>query len=1275
MLKKIVAIIVLVSIIFIPSLASHAAGDPMKAYAYELSIVKYDGKNAPSKVGQSILVYHPDLFGDVQRHKKVSLPSSYNSLVSKKWGLSQIIDIHNDWWAGSQSYSPSTGEWTDLDPNDFLVYGLNQNPNTGTSNTIVDRFGNVITDYPQDVYYFTPIKDKCIPASAKDVSKTKYEEMKTGQTGYYEFELKYQTNDRKITYKGEYAKNKAEETYYQLIEDSNLTEDAIIHGYLDTLAESYLKSMTIVQSTFGVSLNFASINQYYLEIKPVHRVLGDIIKLTGTYDISQVERIDQEQSIWDASDWDRTYHSPTYECSCPVKKCTGIDPITGETIATDCRNCSCGDSYYTYSLPYQPCGIKQYHRFFGKFALGASTVEVGGEPTRAINHCTSKNAQHAEYIINDEGKESPNGAIQYYIGPNLTDALVGSTEDNYYLLIGNCVPSNVSGNKKTGIRHYYIEDYISCPDVCKNSGTKDSDGFLQCAENFCDALSNEAYNLKGNTRMRKRDCILKCGYTYGKSPVSGSKNAPDRESVNSCNNANPYKKLYGSDQNVFVNSLCGFSGGSSVEEQKGIIITCEGDKITDFDGIDNDAIFDQRKYINIACMETSSFGYVDLSNKKLVAGQGIDYWAKLIGEKECTMYFDLEQWKFDYATIPSKDPDRRRRMMYIYTVFNTVLNPDYDKTTNEYYDADFLAPRDGEVAWEEFLYKKEKTSVYATVTEVIRNISTASETEELLVETVDDDVSAINVGNESIKQIQNMKSTNLSVNKYVQTSYVIAHYKYDKYCVTRDGLATVYKAPENGICYQTGRGANLENVYGKNVYYTDLNATSNHEFEDPSLSHFVSTKVSVRKEVNGSNQYYQGDESCPYIIDSSELLSCYILLEPTNGAEMHGNGIFAKGGVKATLKYVEKLGVDDEVVGVGLVTDSTAVVNDVNSLEISISDKRNGIEKIEVNGTVKTKNNRQVYCSETIHVIDPQCNVSCTIDKYDGNDLLYEIKVPEGQTSSQYQTATSNNMKWKDVFIDTITKKYLVRLNKALGGADDDTIVYGKVQGSACYNVCWTPLNDLPNCTSLYKPSDSNGIRKHCEKNWNRDVNNYDSVDDCITKCSSSCPDDRRDLDGVQRFCRANYESLGYSNATGCVNYCYYCPECLNDYIFRSVNNYNPFPNSYDSAEFGYPVGERAIGTNWVGKSNYIKKDDDDETSVTGALKNQNVEYVIELTPNDIREIRENTEQYNDATSGNDAYLDYVYMDDVDDTKKYYSKFINETIRDKFTVINGVRVR
>ena len=110
--------------------------------------------------------------------------------------------------------------------------------------------------------------------------------------------------------------------------------------------------------------------------------------------------------------------------------------------------------------------------------------------------------------------------------------------------------------------------------------------------------------------------------------------------------------------------------------------------------------------------------------------------------------------------------------------------------------------------------------------------------------------------------------------------------------------------------------------------------------------------------------------------------------------------------------------------------------------------------------------------------------------------------------------------------------------------------------------------------------------------------------------------------------------------------------------IFRPINNYNPFPNSYDS-ESPYDTGNRQVGSNWVGFTNYIKHDINDSSSVTGP-SNQ-VEYVIDLTPEDIRSIRQDTENKK-TKNKKDSYTENTLSMDLD--KDYDGEYISSFIHD-----------
>jgi len=1241
----------------------------------QITILKYSGPGStPTTVGKPILIYQSSLFRTIVVHKSVSMPKNYNDFISKYWGFGQhlgnVNSPYDDYLSGT---APPGGE--------------DDNPNLNADNV-----------YGGDMmWYRWQMENGTCDAQPKvDGQKSKW----TKDVGYAYQIMKYSSDDMIITYRGSDIANLGD--YYKTYEDDNLTAS---NNYLENvIVPNYFKDVQTIRDKFGITIDYSEIDKYYVSVESVQRVLGGVKEITGSYLVKTIENLRREKDDVTDGSWESYKIKDEYNCrdSCVERekgtnKCLDYDEV-------------CDVRYLTrYRLTrYHHCGVKNLHKIFGKLADGysyiktsrslISTSQTSDVYLNKLQDLCSVNAKCITEIDNVTCKKDASGnyMFEYYVGPTLEKALVGTTSNNKYQLVGGC--SNYpSGTTAVGVKHYFLEDIISCKNVCASYiSDKRSDEYLKCAENYCDAQID--FDIKGNARLAKKKCILSCGYSYGKSPVDGSTTALDRESVNSCNNANPYRNLANRDIPVKVDSTCGVDNntGKNTEEINGLIVNCDGDKITDFDGDDtNDRIFDQRGYINIACRETSAFGFLDLTNKRLVPGQGIDYWSRLTGEKECTAFFDLEQWKFDYATISSQDPDRRKRLLYIYDVFNNELNDLYNKETNGYYDSDFAAEGDGEINWNKYEYKTDKVSVVARVKEIIDNIipnETTLERYELGIEDKDNSVNATIVGKEEVKEIYNMNVKTKPVNKYVQTSRVNAYYKFGKYCVSKDGLATVTPAPENGVCdIVDGR-----KDFGKNLYYTDLNATEDENFSEEVKKnngrHEVLTEVTVGREVVNEGTYYEDGENCPYKIDGKGV-SCTVVISSLDGTIMHGNSIYVYGGVRAKLKIDEKLGTESIVSNYGIVRGKTALLNGLKETVITISDKKLGVEKIPITGIVETSKGYSVMCDREIHIIDPHddCGVSCSVEKYEGNDVLYEIISPEPGNVSQtqvpknYYTALSTNMNWVKVLSNT-AGKYLVRLSAPLGNKIvedeteyDETILYGKVEGTMktsgaqCFNVCWTEPPELPNCEKSYKPVDTNEIKDHCEKYWNKDVNDYESVDDCIFQCSNACPDDRRDYELVEHYCRNNYEDLGFEKASSCVNYCYYCPECSSDYIFRQVNNYNPFPRSEDSNTLGfnYATGDRVIGSNWVGKSQYIKADDDDTSSVTGINKNQKVEYVIELTPNDVRAIREDTEKYNEERKGNDAYLDYVYMKNVDTNKRYYSKFINETFYYTFTMVNG----
>ena len=138
------------------------------------------------------------------------------------------------------------------------------------------------------------------------------------------------------------------------------------------------------------------------------------------------------------------------------------------------------------------------------------------------------------------------------------------------------------------------------------------------------------------------------------------------------------------------------------------------------------------------------------------------------------------------------------------------------------------------------------------------------------------------------------------------------------------------------------------------------------------------------------------------------------------------------------------------------------------------------------------------------------------------------------------------------------------------------------------------------------------------------------------------------------------------------------CPDCdptpedptLPNYTFRSINVWNPFPNSSEDSSGD---NGRIIGKNWQFFTDYITNDSDDKSSVTGENMNEKVEYVIDLSPAKVRQVRKDTKDndLNISTSKRRVYgkLDRIKTTNQQIVEEYKSKFIHEDFSNIFTQV------
>ena len=1293
--NKIIALLLL----FIMPVAVMAAWNPttnnawQTAYAYQLQIVKYDGTGSPQTVGQPILIYHPDIMQVVYKETNTDLPDSVESMTTKDWGVSQMMPDEKQ----DEEFVQTMREY---DKNgDALFNGLTNNPNSTTfiyeydikeedvdDNTYWSLYANGETHQSiEGAHAYTLDTRECNessfpkpgvsgdrpqPTTVNSVKNKKYSS--SGTMGYQKYIMKYMTKARRVTYLAPSTSQ-----YYKAIEDSNLNASTVANGYLDTLVKTYASSVKLVKQNFGVDINPSEVEKYYIRVEPVRRVLGKITKLGGSYLIKTIEGVmnyitkegKTYPSSWTKSDW--KYVEDTndcaggpYECSCGKTKSKSLYKYPSEDDCKDecsntysggycsgkfCKvkydpyNCDCKRSKcnndYSYLAVDTYCGKKEIHYLYGRYATANSSLAVVHNE-RAVDYCNEDKNRHC--VLEDDNvtcKKDGNGNIiyEYYAGPSLEKGIVGNSSSNLYKLDGSCY----SGTGTRGMKHYYFIDLDPCQDACANMT---GDTLLKCAENYCDAAVD--YNLRGSPRVRKESCILTCGY---------------QPNNRSCEETSPYKNI--AEKPGTFESYCSNLGGSR-SSPAAITKKCQGDRVTNGDGNDaNDTPFDQRKYINVACKEETKFEFNDVSQQYLVNGQGLDYYAKLIASKECQSYFNEEQWKFDYATISSKDPDRRKRLLYIAEVYNNALNPEYDKTKSAYYDKDFADQGDGEVDWKTEMYDTTKVSVQSRVNQVVNNKYTQGTLENLVTDEyiAEKDASPLSVNSTgSLKRIYNMNEAYVNVNKYKQSSSVEAYYTFSPQCVSADGKATVYKPDASGECYTLTVNGKKETVNAESKYFLDLNVV-------PDARNTVETYVSVGKDVKLENTYFEQSEACPPVMDGG-VISCEISARPGT-AKALGNNIFENGNVLVELQPYNLLPEGDYLTAYNLKIGNETYYNEKNRT-ISIPSSV-GERTIKIEGDLASAKGEVAHCERTITIINTTgCSASCTINKI--NDKLYEI-VPSGSVNRVYR-AVSPNLVFEELIKGVGSTKYLVKLENPLEAEDGELkILMGKVENGTCSNVCRTEAPPMSDCLELYKPAETLKIREYCNSKYKKDVNAYENPDQCFNMCSRNikCDDSiKEDLQKVTDFCTQNASLLGYSTKSTCINACYDPPILRKTTtIFRPINNYNPFPNSYDS-DAPYSQGSRLVGKNWVGYTAYIKQDDEDKTSVTGANANKIPEYVIDLTPEDMRRIREDTDGL--KRSNTYAYTELIYPKEYgkDYVGKYESKFIQRDYRNIFKTIN-----
>ena len=878
----------------------------------------------------------------------------------------------------------------------------------------------------------------------------------------------------------------------------------------------------------------------------------------------------------------------------------------------------------------------------------------------------------------------------------------------------------------TGVLYKWLPEailkYRSCVNEANPSVAPCRIGDLKCAENFCDNLIG--YDDRANSYQMKKDCIeLRCKYNKKEDNCSSTEH--NKEYLDNLNNACATNNM-----STYCSRISETSKNSGEEAKKDKPTTqwCYNDEET--------TPIDQRTFINISCTENSYFTFADISKVRLTSGIGIDYWTRLNGNKKCKIWFDLDSWQLAYASFHSRDKvcidydmntkrclrEGKSSREYLEEILNRYnkASVSYDPIV-EYNFKDPLMNTISTVidssehatdiiSWEQLNYTVDdaRVQIKTKVTETVNN-ETISSKEYSLVSVEEPAVETLVTYNEKDKQTGYYKYNRLNAsavyaNSYISSSNVTREYAFDKHCLSTDGKSTV--SLSGGTCYKVQSNGINSDVKGSNTYYTTLRPINNTDLYQVSMN----TTAVLGDDKNmpagisaGTSKICKTEEKDD--CDSNTGASCFITIEKNVGTVLDSKIYTGANGVNAVLNIMNN---NETIQGYNIeARKSEANVSlggsDVDRITV-VPSASAGLEEIEISGIVKT-NKGTVTCSKKIKA--DKCNSACTFTKIEDDkqgNIRYEVNIgPGGKIYTQNSKSTNKLEVSKNQ-----AGKYIVGIKQSLIG-EDGVKIYA-TNGNVCCstkvvsNPCTNPEgcpDDGYNCEE-----DINGdgtasrqeIKQYCDVYWSVDENDYESSINCIDSCWYKCPIikkcDSTARKKVEEFCAGKFgsDTTLYSQ---CVNRCYSTKNCsdptpnpgeitisedddpphLDDpkaYVFRSISNIDPFPNSDQSP---YNQGKRIVGANWNGFEHYITDDKKDQTSVTGPSANQNPEYVIDLTPEDIRNIRDNTKTLMKQKKL-DGYTDYEYTEavkkqkesGVDVVKEYESAFVHDNFRDIFTV-------
>ena len=713
-----------------------------------------------------------------------------------------------------------------------------------------------------------------------------------------------------------------------------------------------------INERFGTEITPTNIEKYYIKVEPLYRSYSAAVSSTGDANWSG----DASTESGATSDYTGGPHTHTHYQAGYCSGATGSDSGTCEDNGGDWVDAKTNNCVYYDQVHYVTVSA-------GGIPSTVHSARAGGSYLGLLYNSRARNEMQAK----DSAGKPLGDHKDYFIGTNIGNAMVAdiyktspassshsysvkhgyNTLNNKYIFASSGSDTSDLEHKAIGMAIYALIDLFDgttrkkCSDFCSTTD-KSSDDYLKCAQSFCDSYVHEFASSSDDEHYTtvKRSCIVgtdeySCGYVP-KKPIDCKEDSPSVYNESFKN----LKPGIGTNVNI-TGSYCGYDSqaaygqsdrrtSDSLSKTAGYV-QCERLGMVIPETINEVEVYaygtsnTQNTYINAACKEYSSFDFKDTYNLYLKRGAGFDYYAKLYkGIRDCILFFDYEQWKFDFASTHSSDAVRKTLLLNKVKAYNELVNANSTDimlnglnivtdglaiNENESSGAieestirNTIDLAEGEVNTVESLEYSDspnKIDVKTTVTEYVNkqpytdgNIPysqdnnteiTLDRTEitptlegKLLNKKGEDKLLLFN-NYDYDKRIQIDEVGEQTVNRYSYYGTLESLYNLPEVCHDDDNNAKVSRTAVDGECKSLKYGY----IDATRLYYTHYNATLTKELP-AGTNHYVTTTIHVYPtDFNGSNstsEYLSGDDTCPYNVVDDDIpgggnVSCTIGLD------------------------------------------------------------------------------------------------------------------------------------------------------------------------------------------------------------------------------------------------------------------------------------------------------------------------------------------------------------------------------------------------------------